>query len=324
MKIRQFRPTVIAAAILILVIICLSIAILNQQLVSSSLSTQIKQENAKFTRLSKDSTADVDQDRKYRDMALKLGGRYREVTWSKHIPFMVNQLTAAMQTYEVKMDTMRPDPIRTIDNVSQLPLRIGFKANLADMAKIVRDIEKTTPLLNIERLDIRAASEKSDLLQSEMTVSSYAITDKDAPEMPKVVPLHTSVSVKVTKKPLETGKNDLKTKPMSMMQPPIPGIGAGRSPFGGFGGSRTTRQFTPSAQPGGGFDAMIKALDKNGDGKITKEEAAGVPWFDLADTNKDGVIDAGELEAAKRFMAARGGNGANGPGNNSMQPGGPQ
>jgi Tfp pilus assembly protein PilO len=323
MKIRKFRPTVIAAAILILIIIGLSIAVLDQQLRSSNLSMQIMQENEKFNRLSRDTSADVNLDKKYRDMALKLGGRYKEVTWSRHIPFMVNQLTAAMQAYGVKIETLRPDPIRTMDNVSQLPLRIGFKAGIADMAKVVRDIEKTTPFLNIERLDIRAAGEKSDLLQSEMTVSSYAITDKDAPEMPKVTPLHSSASVKVTKNNLDIVKPNVNIKPLPMMAPQ-PGMNTNPSPFGSKQNPAATAPPPPSAQQGGGFDAIIKSLDKNGDGKISKEEAGGAPWFDRVDMNKDGAIDTNELETVKRFMGGAQGGGANGPGSNSMQPGGPQ
>lgn len=63
----------------------------------------------------------------------------------------------------------------------------------------------------------------------------------------------------------------------------------------------------PSAgQPGGQFDAMIKAADKNGDGKITKAEAGDAPWFAKLDANADGVVDAAELEKARKAMSAAG------------------
>jgi hypothetical protein len=57
-------------------------------------------------------------------------------------------------------------------------------------------------------------------------------------------------------------------------------------------------------QGAGQFDALRKSLDKNGDGKITKQEAGGAPWFDRMDQNKDGVVDAAELETARKAMAA--------------------
>ena len=53
---------------------------------------------------------------------------------------------------------------------------------------------------------------------------------------------------------------------------------------------------------------MVKSLDTNVDGNITKEEAGSPPWFDRVDQNHDGVIDAAELEilrkARARFPAA--------------------
>jgi thiol-disulfide isomerase/thioredoxin len=58
------------------------------------------------------------------------------------------------------------------------------------------------------------------------------------------------------------------------------------------------------AQAGGGqFDSMIKNIDKNADGKITREESGGAPWFARLDQNADGVLDSAELEIVKKVTA---------------------
>jgi len=63
--------------------------------------------------------------------------------------------------------------------------------------------------------------------------------------------------------------------PPGTTPPPTPGTG--RPAAGGQGASR------------------ILELDKNADGKVSKEEAGGAPWFAKVDANSDGVLDAAEL-----------------------------
>jgi len=62
------------------------------------------------------------------------------------------------------------------------------------------------------------------------------------------------------------------------------------------GGNRALRQ----------IEETIKAVDKNADGRITKEEAGTAPWFSRVDRNGDGVIDAAEQDFVRK-IAARGG-----------------
>jgi Ca2+-binding EF-hand superfamily protein len=40
---------------------------------------------------------------------------------------------------------------------------------------------------------------------------------------------------------------------------------------------------------------VFQRLDKNGDGKVSKAEAGGAPWFARVDANSDSVLDAAEL-----------------------------
>ncbi|MEY4854906.1 MAG: hypothetical protein RIR32_1582 [Verrucomicrobiota bacterium] len=55
------------------------------------------------------------------------------------------------------------------------------------------------------------------------------------------------------------------------------------------------------------IEVMIKAADKNGDGKITKEEAGEAAWFARLDQDGDGVISPEELSVMRRIVEQRGG-----------------
>ena len=58
----------------------------------------------------------------------------------------------------------------------------------------------------------------------------------------------------------------------------------------------------------GGAAAMFKSMDKDGDGFISKEEAAGTPHaadFASLDKNGDGKLSADEHFNAKEHVAAR-------------------
>jgi Ca2+-binding EF-hand superfamily protein/mono/diheme cytochrome c family protein len=56
-------------------------------------------------------------------------------------------------------------------------------------------------------------------------------------------------------------------------------------------------------------DLIIKAADKDGDGRITKAEAGDGAWFARVDQDKDGVIGPEELALVRRLLADRAGAG---------------
>ena len=78
--------------------------------------------------------------------------------------------------------------------------------------------------------------------------------------------------------------------------------GGGTTRRGGFGGRRSRGGFS-----GTDFAARIMSNDKNGDGKVTKDEMPErmQSFFDRLDANGDGAIDQQEMENAAGMMGRR-------------------
>lgn len=61
---------------------------------------------------------------------------------------------------------------------------------------------------------------------------------------------------------------------------------------------------SPAAAIRAGDEAWFKRIDKNGDGKVSREEGGSLRFFEAADKNKDGVLTFEEAEAQARQSAA--------------------
>ena len=103
----------------------------------------------------------------------------------------------------------------------------------------------------------------------------------------------------------------------------------GRGGFGGQGGQvgpggpgAEGGPGAPFGQGGGDFAARLLESDKNGDGKLSKEELPErmQQMFDRLDSNADGFIDKTEINAMANQMRQRGGGQGRPPGEGGQRP----
>jgi hypothetical protein len=122
----------------------------------------------------------------YASATKRLGPRKAAPTWSEQMPAMVKQLSEIVERQHSRLATLHPVPMVTRGPVARFPLRISFRSDLAGAAKILADLERAEPLLEVERLTVRSNLEMEQTLQVDMTVVSFAVLDADAPRDPNV------------------------------------------------------------------------------------------------------------------------------------------
>lgn len=183
MKSWRLKTPATISAILGVIVLALLIAVVDQHIGSATRAAEIQRQKQMLSALTKEAIADQNVRRNYATLSKKVGRRYKTVSWGQQMPFMVNQLTGILTSHNLNIETLRPEPVTSANEVSRLPLRISFKAQLGDLAQAIRDIERANPLLCIEQMDLRVSGNRSDLLQANMIVSSFAISDASAPDI---------------------------------------------------------------------------------------------------------------------------------------------
>jgi len=175
------RLPIIAAAVLGAAVVALTAAVVTQRLAAAGVSRDAREQKALLTRYERELRDCSAYEKDYRDCSLKLGGRWAECSWSDQAPFMIVQLAVIVEQRGLKMDSFQPQPMSSAKGILRFPVRISLQGGLASLAGVLAEIEKTIPLLEIERLDIRRAPDKGDNLQVDMMVSSFVVIDENAP-----------------------------------------------------------------------------------------------------------------------------------------------
>ena len=176
------RASVVAAVVLGALVVGVGGAVTHQKATKFWVSRDVGRRKARLADLKRHLSNCEKWREDYQDLSLKLGARLQNCTWNDQMPFMVTQLTGIVEARGLKIETLQPEQMTSGEHILRFPLRIGLNCDLSDVTRILRDIESTTPLLDIERLDIRTNPDESGKLQVGMTVSSFVVRDERAPQ----------------------------------------------------------------------------------------------------------------------------------------------
>jgi Tfp pilus assembly protein PilO len=174
-SLQQLDTARVAIWLLGILVFVLAAIMVNQIFVRSRLSVRAGAQKQLLSELTAGASGNRLALNKYDEMAIKLCGRIPDGTVRGNMPFMINQVAGVMQAHGLKPETLKPEPVTVVDGIDRVPLRVSFSAGIGNMVLVVRDIENTVPVMHIDQLSIRPATDKSGTLHAEMTISSFVV-----------------------------------------------------------------------------------------------------------------------------------------------------
>ena len=175
------RAQVAATAVLCALVVALAIGVIAQQLAASRLSADIQGQKQLLAKSKGEQKDRAKWRNDYGDLSLKLGGRMSACSWSDQMPFMVAQVSGIVEANGLKVENLQPEPMTSSGSVQRFPMRLVLQADLKHLTELLKDISGSSPLLDVERLEVRNAQGDTGKLQVNMTVASFVVIDKNAP-----------------------------------------------------------------------------------------------------------------------------------------------
>lgn len=174
------RTIIVSIVILTVMVFVLAVAVVGQRLAASGTGHRITEQKRLLARYQRQKDQYCKARKDYEASSVTLGGRLPECSWTDQMPFMIAQLEGITIPRGVKVETLQPQPTVTYRKVMRFPMRVGLQADLPTLTLLLEGLQKTSPVLEVDRLDVRNGQE-GDKLQVDMTLSSFVVLDPNAP-----------------------------------------------------------------------------------------------------------------------------------------------
>lgn len=171
----------IATIALCVVVVVLLVSVVAQRVAASRLAREIRVQQQSLT----DARQNLENRRKwsrdYDELSLRLGGRMSACSWSDQMPYMMAQVNGIVQANGLKAENLQPEPMVATSNIRKFPMRVAVQTDLRRLTDVLKDVRNSSPLLDVERLEVRQPQDGDGGLQINMTVASFIVLDPHAP-----------------------------------------------------------------------------------------------------------------------------------------------
>jgi len=160
-----------------ILLVCLASFCTYQYCVAAATAHAIVEQRAALDNAHKQAKALARAQADEKHLAAKITRHPANWSWSEQLPVMVSQLTTLVQDCGAPIDTLQPSPVVMHGQLARFPLHLTMHTNLASLTKFLQRAQQATPVFAVDQLTIHAGKKNGDLLQVDLTLSSYVMLE---------------------------------------------------------------------------------------------------------------------------------------------------
>lgn len=168
------QSLVIALGVLL---VCLAGISIYQYLATAATARTLHEQRTALEDAQKQAVALVNAEADEKQLAVKISRHPATWSWTEQLPVMVSQLTGLVQGCGTPIDTLQPSQTVVHGQFARFPLHLTMHMDLAHLTIFMQRAQQAMPVLAVDQMTIRAGKRTGELLQIDLTLSSYVMLE---------------------------------------------------------------------------------------------------------------------------------------------------